>query len=360
MSGPILEIKDLLVVRNQRPTLDVPSLSFDEGRITSLIGPNGAGKTTLLLSIMRLVRFDRGEIRYRGALLRSGRGAHPFRRKMALIFQEPLLFNATVYDNIASGPRMRGMARGDVRAAVRASLELLGIEHLARRPASKLSGGEAQRVNIARSLAVRPDILLMDEPFSGLDVPSREALIEDLERIVRDTGITAILATHDRGEAIRLADEIMVMNDGKIVQTGRPGDITQNPANEFVASFMGTETILSGVVAVSRDGLMTIETGGKKIGAVGAVEAGKTVTFCVHPENIVLSVSTPDTSARNTFRARVTKSVSMGFFRKVYLDCGFVVVAYVTNRSADELSIHEGAELTASFKATSVRVIKTQ
>ena len=173
MSGPIMEITDLQVIRNNMPALSVAGLSFSEGRVYSLIGPNGAGKSTLLLSLMGLVRPDRGSIRYRGREIPGVSSAHRYRRNLAMVFQEPLLFTGSVFDNVASGLKMRGMKRENIRTVAGQAMELLGISHLARRRAGALSGGEAQRVSIARALAVDPEILLMDEPFSSLDAPSR-------------------------------------------------------------------------------------------------------------------------------------------------------------------------------------------
>ncbi len=359
MSAPLVEIRDLRIERNGATVLDVPRLDLVEGRIISLIGPNGAGKSTLLLWIMRLLKGDSGVIRHRGEEVTEGAAARRFRRRMSMVFQESLLFSTTVYRNIASGPRMRGMDRAAVRHAVERSMELFGIAHLARRHARALSGGEAQRVNLARALALGPEILLMDEPFSSLDAPTRESLIDDLERIVREGKITLLFATHDRGEAIRLSDEIIVMNRGRVVQADTPGRITQFPADEFVASFMGTETNLSGTVAASSGGVLSLTVNGAAVEAVGEIEPGRQVAFCIHPENIVFSEGPSESSARNSFRGRVTRVVPMGLYQKVYFDCGFTLVAFVSNLSTGELDIRPGRELTASFKATSVHIIRT-
>jgi tungstate transport system ATP-binding protein len=358
MSGPIIEIPDLQVIRNNMPALSVTGLSFSEGRVYSLIGPNGAGKSTLLLSLMGLVQPDWGCIRYRGREIPRGSSAYRYRRNLAMVFQEPLLFTGTVFDNVASGLKMRGMKRDKIRAEASQAMELLGISHLARRRAGALSGGEAQRVSIARALAVDPEILLMDEPFSSLDAPSRESLITDLDRIIRDRGITTVFATHDRGEATRLADEIIVMNGGAVAQAGSPGVISLYPASEFVASFMGTETILTGRVSGSGDGLLTITVDGAVIEAAGEAGPGSSVTFCVHPESILFSKERPGTSARNSFSGRVARVVPTGLYRKVYVNCGITLMGYVTGRSMDDLGIREGGQITASFKATAVHIIK--
>jgi len=358
MSQPVIELRDLLVSRGDQFVLKVPCMAFHEGRIVSLIGPNGAGKTTLLLSLMRLVKPDSGDILYRDRSILHGRSINQYRRKLSLVFQEPLLFSTSVYRNIASGLNIRGMRRYDIRSIAEEMAELFGITHLWKRRASSLSGGEAQRVNLARALAVRPEILLMDEPFSSLDAPTRESLISDLERIIRSRRITVIFATHDRSEAMRLADEIIIMNKGAVLQTGTPTEITQTPADEFVASFIGTETILTGKVTGSDNGVFSVSVNGMTVNVAGSVEPGMNVTFCIHPENIILSSMSPDTSARNSFRCTVVKTVPLGYFQKVYLDCGFTLMAYVTSRSMDILGIIKGRDLVASFKATSVHVIR--
>jgi tungstate transport system ATP-binding protein len=360
MNSALIQLRNLLIVRNGMNVLDIPDLSIEEGRIVSLVGPNGAGKSTLLLSLMQLVRTDGGEVLYRGEKIKPGSQPHQYRRQMALVFQEPLLFSATVYQNIASGLKLRGIKRDEIRITVERTASLLGIAHLIKRPAGTLSGGEAQRTNLARALALNPELLLMDEPFSSLDAPSRETFIADLERIIRSKGITAVVATHDRAEAIRLADEIIVLNRGRIEQAGTPGEITKYPNSEFVATFMGTETILSGRVTGSDGGIITVSVNGSVIEAVGEIVPGGLVTFCVHPENIILSERRPESSARNIFRGHIVKTVPMGLYRKVYFDCGFILVAYVSNRSVESMDIREGKEMTASFKATSVHTIKIQ
>ena len=145
-------------------------------------------------------------------------------------------------DNVAEGLRIRSMGRGEARERARESLALLGISHLCGRSAHKLSGGEAQRVNLARAFAVRPELILMDEPFSSLDLPTRIVLAEDLGRILHESGTAAIIATHDRIEALRVVDRLVVMDGGRVVQEGKPKDVIAEPANAFVAAFRRTSS----------------------------------------------------------------------------------------------------------------------
>ncbi len=359
-SKPIIEIKNLEVERGGITILNVPSFLIQEGEILSLIGPNGAGKTTLLQTLSYLLKPFQGEIFFRGKKVETNHSVLEYRRKLAMVFQEPLLFNTTVFNNVASGLKIRGMKRGEIRDRAMKQLERFGISHLSDRSARTLSGGEAQRTSLARAFALQPEILLLDEPFSSLDPPTRDSLIEDLEHILQQTPTTAVFATHDRLEALRLSDRIAVMNQGKILQIGSPGEVMNHPVNEIVASFVGVETILTGKVIKRNGGTFVTSIDGREIEAVGDAHLGETVVLCIRPENVTLSTrpSQEGTSARNVFPGRIVKIISLGLYQKVHLHCGFPLVAYVTNHSLEGLSLTEGKEVRASFKATAVTVIR--
>lgn len=361
-SLPILEVTNIQVHRGGTLLLDVPSLSICEGEVLSLIGPNGAGKTTLLQTLSYLQKPFLGEISFRGEALHTNPSVLNYRRRIAMVFQEPLLFDTTVFDNVASGLKIRRTRRSEMNIIVTEHLEQFGIAHLRQRSARTLSGGEAQRTSLARAFAIRPEILFLDEPFASLDPPSRESLIEDLGRILKQTRTTAICATHDRLEALRLSDRIAVMNAGKILQIGSPGEVTQRPANEFIASFVGVETILSGRVVRRKEGILAVSIDGQEIEMIGDAEYGKGVVFCIRPENVILSThpSQETTSARNVFSGKIVKIVPLGFYQKIELDCGFPLVAYITNHSLEILALKEGKQVIASFKATAIHVIRKE
>ena len=247
----ILSVENLKVELGGVSILDIPSFFIREKEFVSLIGPNGSGKSTLLLVLNCLVRPVAGRITYRQDVIASRDAVFDYRRKVSMVFQEPLLFDTTVYKNVASGLKIRGMKTDEIRERVMRYLKCFNIEHLAQRSARKLSGGEAQRASLARAFAIEPEIIFLDEPFSALDPPTRNALTEDLDRILRETGITALMVTHDQSEALRMSDRIVVMNNGSIVQQGTPLDVMNNPSNEFVASFVGMDTILEGKVVKS-------------------------------------------------------------------------------------------------------------
>ncbi|MBM4308632.1 MAG: ABC transporter ATP-binding protein [Deltaproteobacteria bacterium] len=357
---PILEAKNLEVKQGGVITLNVPSLSVQQGETLSLIGPNGAGKTTLLQTLCYLLKPVRGEISFRGERINSGHSVFTYRRKLAMVFQEPLLFDTTVFENVASGLKIRGMKGQDIRRIAMDQLDRFGIGHLNRRSARKISGGEAQRTSLARAFALQPEILFLDEPFASLDPPTRESLIEDLEDVLRQTQTTTLFATHDRQDALRLSDRIAVMNAGRILQIGSPSEVMNQPKDEFVASFVGVETILKGTVIKKNGGTFVASVSGNEIEAVGDVTLGETVILCIRPEHVTLSTQPQReaTSARNVFSGKILKIAPFGLYQKIHLDCKFPLVAYVTSHSLEELSLTEGKEVRASFKATAIHVVR--
>ncbi len=357
---PILEIRNLEVERGGVSLLHISSFIVQEGEILSLIGPNGAGKTTLLQTLSYLLKPFQGEIFFRGKKIERNHSVLEYRRKLAMVFQEPLLFDTTVFGNVASGLKIRGMKKDAIHHRAMEQLERFGIRHLYDRSARTLSGGEAQRTSLARAFALQPEILLLDEPFSSLDPPTRDTLIEDLEHILQRTRTTAIFATHDRLEALRLSSRIAVMNGGRILQAGFPEEVMNHPVDEFAASFVGVETILSGKVVKRNGGSFIASVQGKEVEAVGDARLGEAVVLCIRPENVTLSIrpSQEGTSARNVFPGKIMKITSLGLYQRVHLDCAFPLVAYVTNHSLQDLSLTEGKEVSASFKATAVNVIR--
>lgn len=243
---PVLEANNIFVKKGGVPVLDIPHFSIEQGKHLSLIGPNGAGKSTLLLTLANLLKLQqgntasKGEIYFKGNKIDSSYSAAiAYRRSISMVFHEPLLFDTTVFNNVASGLKIRGIKSPEIQQTVNEYLQRFGISHLSNRYARKLSGGEAKRTSLARAFATRPEILFLDEPFSSLDLLTRESLIEDLEKNLKETGTTTIMSTHDQIETLQLSDHIMVMEHGKIIQSGSPKEIVNNPANKFVVSFMG-------------------------------------------------------------------------------------------------------------------------
>jgi len=357
--SPLLEAQDLSVLRGGVQVLEVPALALRAGSVLALIGPNGSGKTTLLKALACLEEPAAGGLRFRGRPLASRADREAYRKEVTMVFQQPLLFDTTVARNLDAGLRLRGVPGADREGRVLAEARRFGIEHLLGRQARKLSGGEAQRASLARAFVLQPQILFLDEPFSALDPPPREALMDDLGAALRQTRTTAVLATHDRMEALQLADRMSVLHQGRIIQSGTGPEVINQPVNEFVAGFVGMETVLPGRVTASGMGLCRVAVAAMEVEAVGDPGLGEAVLVCVRPEQVTLSLhAAAGTSARNSFPGTVTRIVARGPFFKVELDCGFWIAALVTPRSLEELALGPGVAVVASFKATAVHLIK--
>lgn len=356
----ILQVRNLLLKRAGMTVLHIPDFSLYRGEILSLLGPNGAGKTTLLQALAFLTPYFQGKIFFQGQEINSSKSILTFRRQVTMAFQDPLLFDASVYDNVASGLKIRGIKKKEIQQIVSQNLERFGILHLAQRSARKISAGEAQRVALARAFAIQPEILLLDEPFAKLDQPTRDSLLADLESVLRQTKTTTIIATHDRLEALRLSDRLAIMSNGKILQVGSPEEVMNKPLDEFVAAFVGVESILTGKVIKKEKGSILVAVSGQKVEAIGEMDLGETVALCIRPENVTLTDLPPHelSSARNLFRGRIIKIIPFGLFYRIQIDCGFPLISYITTHSLEKLRLEEGMEVMASFKATSIHVVK--
>jgi len=333
----------------------------ERGKVFGLIGPTGAGKTTLLRLIDLLETPTSGRIYFDGIdVTESGRVRFEVRRRMAFVLQKPVVFNTSVYGNIAYGLRWRGKERGDVRQKVNSILEVVSLTAYKNRNARTLSGGEAQRVAIARAIAIEPEVLLLDEPTANLDPVSTSRIEELISRIIHQYGTTIIMATHDMSQGQRLANRIGVLVNGELLQMGDSREVFNLPRNREVAEFVGVENIIDGVVKSSEEGIATIDVGGTVIEAVSSYAVGEGVSVCIRPEDITLALSKPASSARNSLTGEITKVVSVGSLARVELDCGFPLVVLITKRSAEELNLESKRKVCASFKATRVHTIKRE
>ena len=381
MKEVILEVRNLQVLGDKQTILDIPKLQVEMGETLAFLGPNGAGKTTLLQVLAFLQSPHEGTVFFKGLPVNYKKNLLPLRRSLAVVFQEPLLFDTTVFENVASGLKLRRVPRHEIYEKVFMWLERLGISHLANRSARTLSGGEAQRTSLARAFVLNPQILFLDEPFAALDSPSRETLIEDLEHILRETPTTTILVTHDRSEVLRLADRVAIMDRGKILQMGRTDEVFNHPINETVAAFVGIETVLPGKVVEGREGTFLVKISeGHTIETIGNLRIGEDVWVCLRPEQVTLETLERDpgtwrsedreekestllrqekitSSARNRIKGRVLRVVPQGLYYKVVLDCGFPLTSFVTKHSVEALNLKEGRSVLATFKATAVHII---
>jgi tungstate transport system ATP-binding protein len=233
----MIQIHDLLVQRNGRDVLQIDSLDIQRGETLTVVGPNGAGKSTLLLALARLLKPSQGEIIYEGKSLTEW-DELDYRRRISFVFQSPLLMDMTVEQNVALGLKFRGIPKEETRERVGKWMKQLGVESLAKRRAGQLSGGEAQRVSLARAFVLEPELLLLDEPFAALDPPTHARLLDDLSALLKEDHRTAVFVTHNLREATKLSHRMAVIVGGMLRQVGTAKQIKAGPADETVAAFL--------------------------------------------------------------------------------------------------------------------------
>jgi iron(III) transport system ATP-binding protein len=268
------------------------TLRVEPGEFVTLLGPSGCGKTTVLRALAGLEEPDNGEILLDG---RSIKDLPPHRRRIGLVFQNYALFpHMTVFENVAYSLRIRGERNAVVRSEVRAALMAVGLDELGARLPGQLSGGLQQRVALARSLVMKPDLLLFDEPLSNLDAKLRVQVRSELRRLQKSLGTTAVYVTHDQDEAMSLSDRIAVMNAGHVDQVGTPEDIYLRPASLFVADFIGQVNALPGRVLDCVNGRTRIETLQHRIQIASPCAPGTDVLVLVRPEAVVLGAVTAE------------------------------------------------------------------
>ncbi len=233
----LVELQNLLVLRGNQPALHIDKLSIHKGEVLAVVGPNGAGKSTLLLTLARLLKPKRGTILFHGQPIEKESDT-AYRRHIGLVMQDPLLFDTSVYENVASGLKFRRLAKEEIQRQVPLTLERLGVAHLSKRRANHLSGGEAQRVSLARALVLAPELLLLDEPFSALDPPTRAAILDDLKELLREMATTTVFVTHDLQEAVQLSTRMAVVIGNRLRQVETPNKLFNSPADDNVARFL--------------------------------------------------------------------------------------------------------------------------
>lgn len=244
-SGSVLaaSLRGVTMAFGDTLAVDHVDIDIPQGQLTTLLGPSGCGKTTTLRMLAGYLAPTDGTITISG---REATRLPPEKRNLGMVFQSYALFpHMTVADNVAYGLKLRKLPAPDLSNRVGESLQLVGLEHLADRKPKQLSGGQQQRVALARAIAIRPDILLLDEPLSNLDARLRVQMRSELRRIKDETGLTVVLVTHDQEEALEMSDLMVLMCDGRVVQSGSPSEVFSHPCNRFVADFLGYENFFA-------------------------------------------------------------------------------------------------------------------
>lgn len=304
--------------------VDDVSFEVNEGEMFTLLGPSGCGKTTTLRSVAGLERPDSGEIRLVDRVLFSTKGGKPEhvpanQRGLGMVFQSYAIWpHMKVFDNVAFPlqvvSRQQRQSKKEIKERVMRVLGVMELEALADRPATKLSGGQQQRLALARALITEPELMLLDEPLSNLDAKLRESLRFELKRFQRELGITSIYVTHDQVEALALSSRIAVMRDGKIMQIGKPREIYEQPANQFVAQFIGTSNFVTGKVVGKEEGMYVVDArnGRLHVTADREVTIGTEVALAFRPEALEMTAEPPRGNIPNEWTGEVVTRSFMG------------------------------------------------
>jgi molybdate transport system ATP-binding protein len=341
-------------VRRGDFTLTV-GLAAASGQVVGLLGPNGAGKSTLLSAVAGLTPVSSGRITLEGEVMDdadAGTFVEASERPVGFVFQNYRLFPyLTVAENVAFSPRVRGMGRRAARVAAGYWLDRLGLASLADRKPGQLSGGQAQRVALARALAGQPTLLLLDEPLSALDAGTRLDVQAELKRHLADFTGPCLLVTHDPLEALVLADQLIVLEDGRIVQEGNPSQVARQPATDYVAKLVGLN-----LYPGRADGSQVTLTAGGSFVIPDQGQHGEVLT-AVRPSAIVVSTQRPESgSARNTWPAKVTGLTLLADRVRLDLDGQPPALVDVTPAAVAELSLSPGSQVWLSVKATELEV----
>jgi iron(III) transport system ATP-binding protein len=290
------------------------TLAVPEAKVTTLLGPSGCGKTTLLRLIAGFIQPDRGDILIKGRRVNE---LPPQRRSSVVVFQDYALFpHLNVFENVAYGLRRRGMEQREIRRRVDEMLAFLGLSGRGPQSPLQLSGGQQQRVALARALVVEPDVLLLDEPLSNLDVKLRVRVRTELKEIQRSLGKTTILVTHDQEEALSISDRIAVLESGRIRQTGTPIEVYSRPADRFVADFVGIANFIPALVRAVRHGSLDLDSPlGALTGEIDGFQPGQAVTLVLRPTALRLACAPSD----GWVRVAVHSTSFFGGFRRYAL-----------------------------------------
>lgn len=351
---PDLTLTDVAKSFGDHTVLHELDLQVAEGELFTLLGPSGCGKSTTLWSIAGLHSPDRGTIAFGDRVVYDGGRIDlpPERRNCGVVFQSYAVWpHLTVADNVGYPLKLRKTGRKDRAARVREVLELVELDHLAGRYPHELSGGQQQRVALARALAHPPDLLLLDEPFSNLDAKLRERARDWLKILQQRIGVTTVFVTHDQDEALSMSDRIMVMDQGRVRQVGTPEEVYQQPADLFVADFVGTVNVLAGQAVAARAGVTQVRLDGLGEPLLVAGDATGEVRLAVRPEQVVVHAAETAPAAPNVLTVKVRSESYLGDHYRYVVGLGD---AELVVRSLAPVA--HGSELTIELPPAALRV----
>jgi spermidine/putrescine transport system ATP-binding protein len=351
---PCVELRNVVKRFSDVTAVDRVNLKVEQGKVYSLLGPSGCGKTTSLRLVAGLETLDEGDILIDDKVVND---IPPYRRECSMVFQNLAVFpHMTVEKNIAYGLERRKIPKNEVKRRVGEMLELMGLSGMGARFSSQISGGQLQRVALARSLILRPKILLLDEPLASLDRRLRKEMQIELKRIQREVGITFLYVTHDQKVALSISDIIAVLKSGRLEQVGTPNEIYETPRSAFVAKFMGAANIIYGKVLSSENDSIFLETKDKqKIFALADKQKhNEIIGISVNPEFINISPAKKAITADNKFSGRITEVVYQGDYVEVLVSLkheDVLMTAHVNSRIYQKLRLSPNDEVQVSWNS---------
>jgi len=328
------------------------NLEINSGEYFIILGPTGAGKTVLLEAIAGLYPVLEGEVWIEG---REIARLNPEKRGIGIVYQDYSLFpHLSVEENIAFGLKLRKCPKAAIKEKVNDIAEIVGVTHLLERKPQTLSGGEQQKVALARALVTEPEVLLLDEPLSALDPEMKERMQSALKELHHRVGVTVIHVTHDFEEAVALGHQVAVLNEGRIAQVGTPEEILRKPNSEFVAHFALSRNIFSGEAEEGDDGYIVVDIGGIKLAAI--TELRGEVRLSLRPEDIIISKEPLHSTARNCFQGVVSDIVHRGSVVYVTVTLPPEFICLITRQAFEELELREEVSVWVTFKASALNV----
>jgi len=356
--GLSLAVTNLKYIVGKKSILDIDKLSVNSGEIVAVMGANGAGKTSLFRILGLIQKPSAGDIFIGGKLINNTKKAFEARQEITMLFQAPVLLNSySVYDNVAYPLKIRGYNKDRIMEIIWPLLEHFRIDNLAKEKAWSVSGGEARRITLARALSFEPKILLLDEPFTFIDEWDKRQITKSFFSLARKKEVTVLFVTHQKEEAISMADRLLFINRGKIIQQDSPHMVINKPKTEFIANFLDSIALLEGKTIKSDNGLTKISVNGCFLYSTDKQNDNTEVSMMLKPQDVILGKQALKSSARNSVKGKVVKITDKSSYVEVNLDCGFNLAAHISRAALEELCIKEGEDIVAGFKAGAVHLI---
>ena len=350
----LIELEDITKRYGEVTALDGVSLEVMEKEILTILGPNGSGKTTMLKIMASIDEPTSGEVFFDGEKINNS-NKNQARKKSTMVFQRTTLFNTSVYKNVAYGLNLRKYSKKETNERIRNVLRLVKLEGYETRLARRLSGGEKQRVSLARALVLDTELLLLDEPTANLDPENVSIIEETVTHVNQERNTTVVMSTHNIFQAQRITGKAALLLRGKITEVGTVNEIFRSPS-ERLAAFARLENVFSGTSEILQEGTSLVDIGNGLRVEASIKKLGKT-QILVRSEDIILSRKPLSSSARNVFKGRIVGITDLGPTVKLRVDAGKEFAAQITKRSFKEMGLNVDSDVFLTFKASSVRAI---